>query len=33
VVLEEGQILQAGPTADVLQFPASSQVRRLLAMP
>jgi molybdate transport system ATP-binding protein len=32
VVLEEGQILQAGPTADVLQFPASSQVRRLLAM-
>ncbi|MFN9197957.1 MAG: sulfate/molybdate ABC transporter ATP-binding protein [Planctomycetaceae bacterium] len=33
VVLEEGPILQAGPTADVLQFPASSQVRRLLAMP
>jgi molybdate transport system ATP-binding protein len=33
VVLDQGQILQAGPTADVLQFPASPQVRRLLAMP
>ena len=33
VVLEEGQILQAGPTADVLQFPASPQVQRLLAIP
>jgi molybdate transport system ATP-binding protein len=33
VVLDQGQILQAGPTADVLQFPASPQVQRLLAIP
>jgi molybdate transport system ATP-binding protein len=33
IVLEQGQILQAGPTADVLQFPASPQVQRLLAIP
>jgi len=33
VVLDEGRILQTGPTADVIRFPASPQVQRLLANP